>query len=196
MHITNYKLEEISPEIINFINQDGYKLNDKKILGLKGYLIAKGLFMYFFKNRVEDANFIYNYDYLIEIYKKNIELSSKELPRYNLYLKMYNKYKILPDDHMYDIHENNEYLCLDNLTIIKIKNKKSIIHIEKRLDNNKLFIAKKDDNIILSYGTCTNIDIDNESIDKFFKNSIADSEIKKYYKYNKIKIIYWVSVFI
>ena len=108
---------------------------------------------------------------------------------------MYNKYKILPDEHVYNIYENIEYLCIEGSTIIKIKDTKSILYIEKLLDSDNLFIAQKENKIILSFGRCIDIDINNEQIEKFFKNSMTESQIKKYYRYNKIKMICWVSVF-
>lgn len=195
MHIINYKLPQISQETINFIIKDNYKLNDNKMSALNAYFFAKQLFRDFFKNELTDKCFQLNFNFFIEIYAQNIESSLLNVPKYNFYIKMHNKYKVLPDKHAYNIYENVEYLCINSSTLIKIKNTKSILYIEKLLDSDNLFIALKENKIILSYGACIDIDINNEQIEKFFKNSMTELQIKKYYRYNKIKMICWVSVF-
>jgi len=95
---------------------------------------------------------------------------------------------------LYNIYGNAEYLYLSNETIIKIKNIKPFSYIERRLGINNLFIMKKDDNVVLSYGSFIVIDINPELINDFFYNSSDYQQIKKYYKYNKMKIMYWTSV--
>ena len=128
------------------------------------------------------------------MYAQNLEPNLSNVPKYNFYIKLYNKYDILSNKYLFNGHENTEYLRIYDSTVIKIKNTKSIIYIEKRLDADNLFIAKKGDDIILSYGICINMDADNDTIDSFFNYLMANSQLKKYYRYNKMKIICWISV--
>ena len=116
---------------------------------------------------------------------------------YNFCIKLYNQYNTIQREHAYDIYdmfENIEYLYLSNETIVKIKNNKPYAYIERRLGINNLFIMKKDNDVILSYGSFIIVDVNPELINKFFSNSTDYSQIKKYYKYNKMKIMYWASV--
>jgi hypothetical protein len=192
--IINYKLSEIPPNIINFVSRDNYKLNDNKLLALGAYLIAKGLFIKIFRTESNASNIITNFNSFAQLYKNYIQLNPSNTVGYNFCLKLYNQYNTVQKKYLYNIYENAEYLYLSNETIIKIKNIKPFSYIERRLEINNLFIMKKDNNVVLSYGSFIIIDINPELINDFFYNSSDYQQIKKYYKYNKMKIMYWTSV--
>jgi hypothetical protein len=201
MSIIDYKLTEIPPNIIEFVSQDNYKLNDNKLSALGSYLIAKGLFTKIFGSGTNTGpnarDTIRDFDSFTTLYKKYIQMNPVNTMGYNFCIKLYNKYNTMQRENAYDIYdmfENTEYLHLSNETIVKIKNTKPYEYIERRLGINNLFIMKKDNNIVLSYGSFITCDIEPELINKFFSNSTDYSQIKKYYKYNKMKIIYWTSV--
>ncbi len=82
-----------------------------------------------------------------------------------------------------------------NNSVIKIKNKEPFIYIEKRLNINNLFLTKKKDNIIVSYGSYIICDSNQNIINNLFSNSNNFIDVQKYYKFNKVKIMYWTSVF-
>lgn len=194
LSIINYKLSEIPPNIIEFVSRDNYKLNHNKLLALGAYLIAKGLFIKIFRTESNSSDIITNFNSFAQLYKNYIQLNPLNTVGYNFCLKLYNQYNSRSKKYMYSNYENSEYLYLSNETIIKVKNIKPFSYIERRLEVNNLFIMKKDDNIVLSYGSFINVDINPELINNFFYNSNDYQQIKKYYKYNKMKIMYWTSV--
>lgn len=197
LSIIDYKLSEIPPNIIEFVTRDNYKLNDNKLAALGAYLIAKGLFIKIFRTNSNTSDAITNFDSFAQLYKNYIQLNQSNTIGYNFCLKLYNQYNTPNNGYnydIYDIYENVEYLYLSNETIIKIKNTKPYSYIERRLEINNLFIMKQNKNVILSYGSFINIDINPELINNFFSNSTDYLQIKKYYKYNKMKIMYWTSV--
>jgi hypothetical protein len=176
MSINDYKLTTIPNDIIEFITRDNYELSEHKLSGLKAFLMAKALFIKMFKNTKNDI------DSFIETYKKYLQLEDKN--GYNFCIKLYNNLKI------YKINKQKytpKYIYISNETIIKIKNKKIFMYIENELSNKKIFLVKKEDNIILSYGSIINVKNDNTKIDIYF-NNLFDK------KYNNIKIMYWTSV--
>jgi hypothetical protein len=200
LSIINYKLSEIPPNIIEFVTRDNYKLNDNKLLALGAYLIAKGLFIKMFRTKSHSLDIITNLNSFSQLYKKYIQLEPLNAVGYNFCLKLYNQYntkkKYSRNSHdNYDNYDNIEYLYLSNETIIKIKKINPYLYIERRLEINNLFIMKNDNNVILSYGSFIIIDVNPELLNDFFYNSNNLSQIKKYYKYNKMKIMYWTSVF-
>ena len=148
-----------------------------------------------FKTKSNTLDIITNFNSFTQLYKKYIQLKPVDILGYNFCLKLYNQYNTVHKKNIYNIYENTEYLYLSNDTIIKIKKIKPFLYIERRLEINNLFIMKNDNNVILSYGSFINIDINPELINNFFYNSNDFSQINKYYKYNKMKIMYWTSVF-
>jgi hypothetical protein len=195
MQIINYKLAKISDQIINRVACSEYKLNENKMSALNAYCVARKLFTYFFENSASNKHSTIDFSYFIGIYVQNEKLSLSSGPKYNFYIKLYNKHNLTTNFHTYNTYSILEYMCVFGSKIVKIKNTNSIIQIESQLEKYNLFIGQKENHIILSYGKCTEIDINNEQIDLFFKKSMDHIQIQKYYRYNRIKMIYWVSVF-
>jgi len=196
MFVLDYKLTPVPQDIINFIIQDNYKFNDNKMKALSAYLIAKTLFTQLFKNELDKTNSMLTLNYFMDVYTKHNESNGTNVQKYNFYLKMYNKYETSLSKKIDNSYKNLEYFCLCDSTIIKIKNTKSLIYIENALQANKLFISKRSNDIIFSYGECVDVNIDYDTIEKLFNDLMQSSEVKKYYKYNKVKIMCWTSVVI
>jgi hypothetical protein len=194
--VLDYKLPEIPKNIIDDVTQHNYKLNNYKILGLSSYLIAKGLFIKLFKTDENISDIITDFNSFTQVYKKYIQLKSENKVGYNFCLKFFTLYKTSPTKRINHIYDNHEYLYLLEDTIIKIKNTTPIIYIEKRLDINNVLLTKLDKNLILSYGSYIVCDINENMINNFFSNSTDYTYIKKFSKYNKVKIFFWTSVII
>jgi hypothetical protein len=194
--IIDYKLTELPPNVIEFISQNNYKLNNNKIDALSAFLISKGLYIKFFRNDTNTLDLIKNFVDFKKIYKKYTDLEKENSIGYNFCLKFFNIYDSSYSEQIFDSEIDHDYFFLTHDTIIKINKKDSFGYIEKRLEKNNIFLIQQNDKIIISYGSYVIVDISPELIDYFFSKSIEESKIKKYYKYNKVKILYWVSTFV
>ena len=193
--IINYKLSELPPNIIQFISQNDFKLNNNKICALSAYLISKGLFIKIFRDEQNTTDLITDFNSFVLVYKRYIELKPENTLGYNFCLKFYNSYKTPDDNYINNIYDNFDYVHLKNNNIIKINKFEPYFYIERRLEVNNLFLMKKNSEVVVSYGSYIIIDINPDIINSFFNNSNDYSQIYKYHRYNKLKIIYWVSVF-
>jgi len=181
----------LKKEIMNNFSLDNslinnHKLNQNKIGGIIAYLIVKDLFNKFFIYKNADA--ITDFNSFIEVYKKYIKLVNSLKEGCNFFLKFYNSYSFIPNDF--------EFIQLKEENMTKINKTKSFLYIEKKLNKNNFFLLKNNNELIFSYGKSIIVDINPDLINLFLSNTLNSDSIKKYYKYNKIKILYYVSIFI
>ncbi len=185
-NISVLKKEIINDFSLNNSLIDNYKLNQNKINGIIAYLIVKDLFNKFFIFKNTDA--ITDFNSFIEVYKKYIKLDNSLKQGCNFFLKFYNSYSFIPNDF--------EFIQLKENNMTKINKTKSFLYIEKKLNKDNFFLLKNNKELIISYGKSIIVDINPDLINLFFYNTLNSDSIKKYYKYNKIKILYYVSIFI
>jgi hypothetical protein len=185
-NISVLKKEIINDFSLNNSLIDNYKLNQNKINGIIAYLIVKDLFNKFFIFKNSDA--ITDFNSFIEVYKKYIKLDNSLKQGCNFFLKFYNSYSFIPNDF--------EFIQLKENNMTKINKTKSFLYIEKKLNKDNFFLLKNNKELIISYGKSIIVDINPDLINLFLNNTLNSDSIKKYYKYNKIKILYYVSIFI
>lgn len=165
---------------------NNYKLNQNKIDSIIAYLIVKDLFNKFFIFKNTDA--ITDFNSFIEVYKKYIRFDNTLKQGCNFFLKFYNSYSFIPNDF--------EFIHLNENNMTKINKTKSLLYIEKKLNKDNFFLLKNNKELIISYGKSIIVDINPDLINLFLNNTLNSDSIKKYYKYNKIKILYCLSIFI
>jgi hypothetical protein len=181
--INIYKLNETPENIINYFTKNNYKINENKINGLNAYLISKGLYIKIFRDEDNTKNLINDIETFKAIYKKCIKIENYKNIGSNFCFILYNKYD----------KNNFEILFLKNNKLIKTTNNIFYNYIYKKIKKHNMFILTHNNKLTFSYGNYCSCFIDNKIIDNLF---VDNSSIKKFYKYNKIKIIYWITTYI
>lgn len=182
--INIYKLTETPQNIINHFTKNKYKMNENKIQGLNAYLICKGLYIKFFRDENNTNDLINNINTFKQIYKKCEKIENDKSIGSNFCLIFYNKYN----------KNNFEIFLLKNNKLIKTTNNIFYNYIYKKIKKNNMFILTNNNKLTFSYGNYCSCNIDNKIIDNLFINNYHS--VKKFYKYNKIKIIYWITTYI
>lgn len=181
LSISNLYKYKIPDNIIRIFK---IKCNNQNILNkiLISFYNTKFIFNKLFINE-EGFEIINNNNTFINLYKTII---SKKIIGYNICLKFFNSNDIL-------------FIYMKNYKLIKIKNNKNLKLILENIQKNKIFILKKKNNYLLSYGKFLTINNNDDIINLFFKKNLINNNIKDNQnyeiisKFDYITIFYWIS---
>lgn len=188
MSIINEKMPEVPLHIIDFVSQNNYRLSEDKKSTLGSYLIVKGFFMQLFM--IDNMYFITDVKTFFRMYDKYKKFNFEKQNGYNFCLKLYSDSSNFSNKN----NKNYVYIYVSNNLVYIDKNIKNINYIEKRLNKNKIFLTQHNKKIVISYGQYIICNNDFKNLRKKILNEIPN--IEEYQKYDKIKIMYWTSIYV